>query len=52
MLDYVREIAMPFLERLRSKEEIDNDQAALVIIDNFRGRTTSAVNNLVEKNNT
>ena len=42
---------MPFVERVRSREEIVDDQAALVIINNFKGQITPSMNNLLVENN-
>ena len=50
MLEYITNVIVPFVETVRDREDIDDDQAALVIIDNFRGQITPAVTNLLEEN--
>ena len=40
---------MPYVEKVR--EDVGNDKAALVIMDNFKGQITDAVTNLLNNNN-
>ena len=49
MIDYVENIIIPYVKRVRS--DLGNDKAALVITDNFRGQTTKAVLDLLESAN-
>lgn len=49
MIEYVEEIILPYVNRVR--QELDNeDQAALVIIDNFKGQITPDMTTLLEDN--
>ena len=49
MIDYIKEIIIPYVDRQR--ELLEEEKPALVIMDNFKGQITSAVNALLEKNN-
>ena len=42
MLEYIRDIIIPYVEIVR--EELDERKSALVVIDNFKGQVTPAVN--------
>ena len=42
MLEYIRDIIIPYVERVR--EELGERKSALVVIDNFKGQVTPAVN--------
>ena len=48
MLQYIENIIVPYVEKVR--EVVGTEKAALVIIDNFKGQITTAVNNLLEQN--
>lgn len=50
MLDYITNIIVPYIEAKREVME-DPEQAALVIMDNFKGQVTPAINELLEANN-
>lgn len=50
MLQYIENIILPYVEGVRHRLRCDS-AAALVIIDNFKGQITPAVNNLLESNN-
>ena len=50
MIEYIETIIIPYVESYREYLN-DPDQAALVIMDNFKGQVTSAVNNLLEVHN-
>lgn len=49
MVQYIENIIVPYVQRLR--EDFGDDQSALVIMDNFKGQTTTTINNLLETNN-
>ena len=49
MIDYINEIIIPYVERQR--EFFGEEKAALVIMDNFKGQITPAINSLLEENN-
>ena len=49
MLQYLEHIILPYVENVR--ETVGSDEAALVIIDNFKGQITSSVNMILEQNN-
>ena len=42
MLEYIRDIIIPYVDRVR--EELGDRKSAFVVIDNFKGRITPAVN--------
>lgn len=48
MLQYIENIIVSYVEKVR--EVVGTEKAALVIIDNFKGQITTAVNNLLEQN--
>lgn len=48
MIRYIEEILLPYIE---GKRDSLGDLPSLVIIDNFKGQTTPAINQLLEKNN-
>ena len=50
MIEYIEKIILPYINGWCSQIE-DNSRAALVILDNFKGQTTPAVNKLLEDNN-
>ena len=50
MLQYIENIILPYVEGVRHRLGC-GDSAALVIIDNFKGQITPAVNDLLESNN-
>lgn len=49
MLEYIRWIIIPYINRKR--EEFVDETPAVVIMDNFKGQVTTAVNELLEENN-
>ena len=49
MLQYIGHIVIPYVESIR--ELISDDKPALVIMDNFKGQVTVAVNDLLEQHN-
>ena len=48
MLDYIKEVIIPYVKRQR--ELLGEEKPSLVIMDNFKGQITSAVNSLLEDN--
>jgi len=48
MIDYIKEIIIPYVESQR--HQLQQCSPALVIMDNFRGQVTPAINNLLEEN--
>ena len=49
MVEYVDNIIMPYVEKVR--EKVGAEQAALVIMDNFKGQTTTKITDRLEENN-
>ena len=49
MVQYVDNIILPYVEKVR--EEVGAEKAAIVIMDNFKGQTTTKITNLLEENN-
>ena len=49
MIQYIESIIVLYVERQR--ELLEEDKPALVVIDNFKGQVTSAVNTLLDENN-
>ena len=50
MIQYIENIILPYISNIR--QTIHNDDTlGLVIVDNFKGQITSAVNTLLEENN-
>lgn len=49
MLQYIEHIIVPYIEKVR--EDVGDNKAALVIMDNFEGQVTDAVTNLLADNN-
>ena len=47
MLDYIREIIIPYVERRCDQLE---EKPAVVIMDNFKGQITPAVNDILDEN--
>ena len=47
MIEYINNIIVPYVDANRD----DDDTAALVIMDNFKGQVTSSVVSLLEDNN-
>ena len=47
MIQYVRNVILPYVNQIR----VDDSEAALVIMDNFKGQTTPSVTTLLEENN-
>ena len=47
MIQYIQ-IIIPYINRTR--EAFEDDTPALIIMDNFKGQVTSAVNSLLEEN--
>ncbi len=49
MLQYIEHIIVPYVEKVR--EDMGDDKAALVVMDNFKGQITASVTSLLEENN-
>lgn len=49
MLQYIEHIIVPYVEKIR--EDVGDDKASLVIIDNFKGQITTQVSDLLKRNN-
>ena len=49
MEEYVDNIILPYVEKVR--EKVGAEKAALVIMDNFKGQTTTKITNRLEENN-
>ena len=49
MIRYVNNIIVPFVEKTR--ESLGEDKAAVIIMDNFKGQVTPAMNELLEQHN-
>ena len=49
MIQYVQNIIVPFVERTRESLGEDEDKAAVVIMDNFKGQVTPAMTELLER---
>ena len=51
MVQYINHIIIPFVEKVTDRDELDEKQAALVILDNFKGQITNTVLSLLDENN-
>ena len=52
MLEYIEEIIIPYIKTKRQELKEDEDEkAAIVIMDNFKGQVTDSVNQLLDSNN-
>lgn len=51
MIQYTQNIIIPYMYVNKTQECFEDDTPALIIMDNFKGQITSAVNNLLEKSN-
>ena len=49
MIQYVQNIIVPFVEQTRESLGEDEDKAAVVIMDNFKGQVTPAMTELLER---
>ena len=49
MLQYIECIILPYVEKVR--DDMGDNKAALVIMDNFKGQITASVSSLLEDNN-
>ena len=49
-IQYINIIVLPYVAQVRDTLE-DKENAALIIMDNFRGQITPAINSLLEDNN-
>ena len=47
MIQYIQNVIIPYVNNIRT----DSTEAALIIMDNFKGQTTPSVTNLLEVNN-
>ena len=47
MIQYIQNVIIPYVDNIRT----DSTEAALIIMDNFKGQTTPTVSNLLEENN-
>ena len=50
MLQYITNIIVPYVRQVRHRLGVGERQSALVIMDNFKGQITAAVNKLLEEN--
>ena len=48
MIQYIENIIVPYINSVR--QSVGNDMPAVIIMDNFKGQVTSAVNSLLEAN--
>ena len=48
---YLKNTIIPHIEKVRKQLNLNPDHKALLIYDVFKGQTTSAVSELLEKNN-
>ena len=51
MLAYIKEIIVPYVDRIRDQLNVDESQAALAIFDHFKGQLTENVVQLLEEHN-
>lgn len=51
MLQYIEYIILPYVRQVRERLQLDDDQPAVAIIDNFKGQITEAVTSLLVTNN-
>ena len=51
VIEYLKKIIFPYLKKKRESLKLKSDAKALLIFDVFKGQTTSAVNDLLKKNN-
>ena len=51
MVEYIEEIIVPYVDSTRDHLGVDSSQAALVILDSFKGQVTNSINMLLEANN-
>ena len=49
MIQYVQNVIVPFVEQTRESLGEDEDKAAVVIMDNFKGQVTPAMTELLER---
>ena len=49
MLDYMNFIVLPYVEKVR--EDVGEDKAALIVMDNFKGHVTHSMMKCLEENN-
>lgn len=49
MLDYINNVILPYIAKVR--DNVGEDKAALVVMDNFKGQVTDSVMKLLEDNN-
>ena len=49
MIQYVQIIIVPFVEQTKESLGEDEDKAAVVIMDNFKGQVTPAMTELLER---
>ena len=47
MIQYIRNVIIPYVNRI----QVNDNEAALIIMDNFKGQTTPFVTTLLEENN-
>ncbi len=43
MLEYVNDVIVPYVDRVRDDLGVDDGQAALALFDHFKGQMTSAI---------
>ena len=51
VIEHLKKIIFPYLKKKRESLKLKSDAKALLIFDVFKGQTTSAVNDLLKKNN-
>ena len=51
MLLYIKEVIVPYVDRVRYDMNVDESQAALAIFDHFKGQLTEKVVQLLEEHN-
>ena len=51
MLEYIDNIIVPFVDRVKKHLKLGKEQATLAIFDHFRGQLTAQVTDLLEKHN-
>lgn len=51
MLEYIEDVIVPYVKRVREDLDTDEDQAALALFDHFKGQLTANVTSALEKHN-
>ena len=50
MLEYIRDVIVPFVDSTRQRLELPENQPALAIFDHFKGQLTEAITTELEDN--